>query len=143
MLPIQGTRRSGAGPTMTSTKHGAAFIDARIYDKKIVIFGVHVFVNEMHASFLRSGADPVTVCDKASILYLLISYGIALHCLRSPHDQPFSPLSLVVLRSKGHGFPQCGAPENGSSGNSCGNRNSDWHAPWHSEFQNLQRLKML
>lgn len=75
MLTIQGTGSSGAGPTMASTKHRAAFVDTRIHDEKIVIFGEHVLVNEMHASFLRGGAYLVTVHDKASVLLcLLISY---------------------------------------------------------------------
>lgn len=70
MLTIQGTGSSGAGPTMASTKHRAAFVDTRIHDEKIVIFGEHVLVNEMHASFLRGGAYLVTVHDKASVRFL-------------------------------------------------------------------------
>lgn len=54
---------------MTSTKHGAAFVDTHIHNEEIVIFGKHVLVDEMHASFLGVGADLVTVDDKASVLY--------------------------------------------------------------------------
>lgn len=77
MLTMQGTRGSGAGPTMASTKHRAAFVDTRIHDEKIVIFGEHVLVDEVHAPFLRDGADLITVRDKASVLFLMISYCIS------------------------------------------------------------------
>lgn len=77
MLTMQGTGSSGTGPTMASTKHRAAFVDTRVHDEKIVIFGEHMLINEMHPSLLRGGADLVTVRDKASVLRLLISCCIA------------------------------------------------------------------
>lgn len=80
---MQGTRGSGAGPTMASTKHRAAFVDTRIHDEKIVIFGEHVLVDEMHAPFLRVGADFFTIRDKASVLFLLISCCISCRVLET------------------------------------------------------------
>lgn len=77
MLTMQGTGSSRAVLTIASTKHGAAFVDARIHDQKIVIFGEHVLVNQMHASFFSGEADLVTVRDKAPVLCLPISYCIA------------------------------------------------------------------
>ena len=53
---------------MPHPEHRAALVDAGVDDEEIIVFGEHVLVGQVHAAFLRGGADFVAVLDEAAVL---------------------------------------------------------------------------
>lgn len=53
---------------MAGPKHRAPLVNSGIHNKEIVIFGEHVFINKVHASFLWIRANFVAAFDKTTVL---------------------------------------------------------------------------
>ena len=54
---------------LSSPQHSTPFVDARVDNQEIVVFGEEMFVaGEVHATFLRGGAKFVAILDKAAVL---------------------------------------------------------------------------